>query len=88
MRSGDRRVLLEGGHTGGPQKSSRRPVRAEHARRYWQHRSLQPEIGAHALPDPCGPGCGLATGWAVRRLKRQVRWSGIPISFRIFHSLL
>ena len=27
--------------------------------------------------------------WPVYRfLKRQVRWSGIPISFRIFHSLL
>ena len=25
---------------------------------------------------------------AYRFLKRQVRWSGIPISFRIFHSLL
>ena len=25
---------------------------------------------------------------AYRCLKRQVRWSGIPISFRIFHSLL
>ena len=24
----------------------------------------------------------------IRFLKRQVRWSGIPISFRIFHSLL
>ena len=23
-----------------------------------------------------------------RFLKRQIRWSGIPISFRIFHSLL
>ena len=26
--------------------------------------------------------------WPYRFLKRQVRWSGIPISFRIFHSLL
>ena len=25
---------------------------------------------------------------AYRSLKRQVRWSGIPITFRIFHSLL
>ena len=25
---------------------------------------------------------------AYRFLKRQVRWSGIPVSFRIFHSLL
>ena len=29
------------------------------------------------------------TSWpAYRFLKRQVRWSGIPISFRIFHTLL
>ena len=28
------------------------------------------------------------TSWpAYRFLKRQIRWSGIPISFRIFHSL-
>ena len=35
--------------------------------------------------------CPVLTGafWPVYRfLKRQVRWSGIPISFRIFHSLL
>ena len=35
--------------------------------------------------------CPVLTGasWpAYRFLKRQVRWSGIPISFRIFHSLL
>ena len=30
----------------------------------------------------------LASWPAYRFLKRQVRWSGIPISFRIFHSLL
>ena len=31
----------------------------------------------------------LVASWPVYRfLKRQVRWSGIPISFRIFHSLL
>ena len=30
-----------------------------------------------------------AASWpAYRFIKRQVRWSGIPISFRIFHSLL
>ena len=30
-----------------------------------------------------------AASWpAYRFLRRQVRWSGIPISFRIFHSLL
>ena len=35
--------------------------------------------------------CPVLTGasWpAYRFLKRQVRWSGIPIFFRIFHSLL
>ena len=35
--------------------------------------------------------CPVLTGasWAVHRfLKRQIRWSGIPISWRIFHSLL
>ena len=26
--------------------------------------------------------------WPAHRLVRQVRWSGLPISFRIFHSLL
>ena len=31
----------------------------------------------------------IVVSWpAYRFLKRQVRWSGIPISFRIFHSLL
>ena len=30
----------------------------------------------------------VASWLAYRFLKRQVRWSGIPISFRIFHSLL
>ena len=30
----------------------------------------------------------VASWTAYRFLKRQVRWSGIPISFRIFHSLL
>ena len=30
----------------------------------------------------------LSGGPAYRFLKRQMRWSGIPISFRIFHSLL
>ena len=32
--------------------------------------------------------CSVLTGPAYRFLKRQVRWSGIPISWRIFHSLL
>ena len=36
---------------------------------------------------PC-PVLTVASWTAYRFLKRQVRWSGIPISFRIFHSLL
>ena len=36
---------------------------------------------------PC-PVPTVASWPAYRFLKRQVRWSGIPISFRIFHSLL
>ena len=36
---------------------------------------------------PC-PVLAVASWPAYRFLKRQVRWSGIPISFRIFHSLL
>ena len=36
---------------------------------------------------PC-PVVTVASWPAYRFLERQVRWSGIPISFRIFHSLL
>ena len=36
---------------------------------------------------PC-PILTVASWPAYKFLKRQVRWSGIPISFRIFHSLL
>ena len=36
---------------------------------------------------PC-PVLTVASGSAGRFLKSQVRWSGIPISLRIFHSLL
>ena len=36
---------------------------------------------------PC-PVLTVASWPAYRFLKRQVRWSGMPISFRIFHSLL
>ena len=36
---------------------------------------------------PC-PVLTVASWPAYRFLKRQVRWSGIPISFRIYHSLL
>ena len=35
---------------------------------------------------PC-PVLTVASWPAYRFLKRQVRWSGVPISFRIFHSL-
>ena len=37
--------------------------------------------------DPC-PVLTVASWPEYRFLKRWVRWSGIPISFRIFHSLL
>ena len=36
---------------------------------------------------PC-PVLTVASWPAYRFIKRQIRWSGIPISFRIFHSLL
>ena len=36
---------------------------------------------------PC-PVLTVASWPACRFLRRQVRWSGIPVSFRIFHSLL
>ena len=36
---------------------------------------------------PC-PVLTVASWPAYKFLKRQVRWSGIPISFRIFHSML
>ena len=36
---------------------------------------------------PC-PVLTIASWHAYRFLRRQVRWSGIPVSFRIFHSLL
>ena len=37
--------------------------------------------------DPC-PVLTVASGSEYRFLRRQVRWSGIPISLRIFHTLL
>ena len=36
---------------------------------------------------PC-PVLTVASWPAYKLIKRQIRWSGIPISFRIFHSLL
>ena len=41
-------------------------------------------IWNQSVPCPC---LTVASWPAYRFLKRQVRWSGIPISFRIFHSL-
>ena len=41
----------------------------------------------NSLFFPC-PVLTVASWPAYRFLKRQVRWSGIPISFRIFHRLL
>ena len=38
-------------------------------------------------PVPC-PVLTVASWPAYRFLKKQVRWSGIPISIRVFHSLL
>ena len=40
----------------------------------------QSVVPCHVLTVPSWP--------AYRLLKRQIRWSGIPISFRIFHTLL
>ena len=40
-------------------------------------------------PVCCSMSSSNCASWpAYRFLKRQVRWSGIPISFRIFHSLV
>ena len=42
-------------------------------------------LGQSALPCPVLT----VSSWpAYRFLRKQIRWSGIPISFRIFHSLL
>ena len=39
-------------------------------------------------PAHCSTSSSVASWPAYRFLRRQVRWSGIPISLRIFHSLL
>ena len=44
-------------------------------------------FGTSLFVVPC-PVLTVASWPAHRFLKRQVRWSGIPISYRIFHSLL
>ena len=52
--------------------------------------NIQPWHGPFSIWNqsvPC-PVLTVASWPAYRLLKRQVRWSGIPISFRIFHSLL
>ena len=50
-------------------------------------RTLFP-IWNQSVPCGCGAVLTVASWPAYRFLKRQVRWSGIPISFRIFHSWL
>ena len=52
----------------------------------WNH----VHVGSNISVPTAGP-CPVLTvaSWpAYRFLRRQIRWSGIPISFRIFHSLL
>ena len=51
---------------------------------HWVSDAIQP---SHPL-EMLFPVLTVASWPAYRFLKRQVRWSGIPISFRIFHSLL
>ena len=53
--------------------------------------SIQPWCTPFPILNQSVVPCPLLTvaSWpAYRFLKRHVRWSGIPISFRIFHSLL
>ena len=50
-------------------------------------RGLQ-EIRVASREDSGVLGFPSRRGLTPRVLKRQVRWSGIPISFRIFHNLL
>ena len=49
--------------------------------------NIQPWLTPFHIFVPC-PVLIVASWPAYRFLKRQVKWSGIPISFRIFHSLL
>ena len=51
----------------------------------WSWRTPFPIWNQSVVPCPV---LTVASWPAYRFLKRQVRWSGIPISFRIFHSLL
>ena len=53
--------------------------------------NIQPWHTPFPIWNQCVVPCPVLTvaSWPVYSfLKRQVRWSGIPISFRIFHSLL
>ena len=53
--------------------------------------NIQPWRTPFPIWNQCVVPCPILTvaSWpAYRFLKRQIRWSGIPISFRIFHSLL
>ena len=53
--------------------------------------NIQPWCTPFPIWNQCVVPCPVLTvaSWpAYRFLKREVRWSGIPISFRIFHSLL
>ena len=54
----------------------------------WQYTALMysfPPILNQSVPYPVL----IVASWPAHRfLRRQVRWSGIPISWRIFHSLL
>ena len=55
-----------------------------------QHDNIQPWRTPFPIwNQSVGPRPVLTASWpAYRFLKKCVRWSGIPISFRIFHSLL
>ena len=54
----------------------------------WQYTALVYSF-SYLEPVCCSMSSSNCCSWpAYRFLKRQVRWSGIPISFRIFHSLL
>ena len=56
-----------------------------------QDNNIQPWHTPFLIQKQCVVPCPVLTvaSWpAYRFLKRQFRWSGIPISFRIFHSLL
>ena len=50
---------------------------------------IEPGLATHFIHDIIHVSVLTVASWlAYRFLKRQVRWSGIPISFRIFHSFL